>query len=106
MAYNTLIIGITKAIFGLITECSTTLPKYCILLHSGETDPSVIQKNVHKAAGGNMSLFCLGFGYDVHYGFLDVMAKQNDGLARRIYEASDAVLQLQVHRLKIDICCV
>ncbi|KAM9443645.1 inter-alpha-trypsin inhibitor heavy chain H3 isoform 1-T1 [Clarias gariepinus] len=62
---------------------------------AGETDPSVIQKNVHKAAGGNMSLFCLGFGYDVHYGFLDVMAKQNDGLARRIYEASDAVLQLQ-----------
>lgn len=44
-----------------------------------------------------MSLFCLGFGYDVHYGFLDVMANQNDGLARRIYEASDAELQLQVN---------
>ncbi|KAI4888239.1 hypothetical protein NFI96_031477 [Prochilodus magdalenae] len=41
------------------------------------------------------TLFCLGFGYDLDYNFLDVMAKQNDGLARRIYEASDAVLQLQ-----------
>lgn len=46
-----------------------------------------------------MSLFCLGFGNDVHYGFLDVMANQNEGLARRIYEASDAALQLQVHIL-------
>lgn len=59
----------------------------------------MIQQNVRNAAGGNVSLFCLGFGYDVHYGFLDVMANQNDGLARRIYEASDAALQLQVFRL-------
>lgn len=59
----------------------------------------MIQENVRNATGGNMSLFCLGFGYDVHYGFLDVLANQNDGLARRIYEASDAVLQLQVRGL-------
>uniref|UniRef100_A0A8C5CJ34 Inter-alpha-trypsin inhibitor heavy chain H3 n=1 Tax=Gadus morhua TaxID=8049 RepID=A0A8C5CJ34_GADMO len=45
--------------------------------------------------GGNMTLFCLGFGDDVDYSFLDVMAKQNNGVARRIYEASDATLQLQ-----------
>ncbi|KAF4093629.1 hypothetical protein AMELA_G00004010 [Ameiurus melas] len=62
---------------------------------AGEMNPSVIQQNVRIATGGNMSLFCLGFGFDVHYGFLDVMANQNDGLARRIYEASDAALQLQ-----------
>ncbi len=43
-----------------------------------------------------MSLFCLGFGYDVDYSLLDTLAKQNDGLARRVYEASDAALQLQV----------
>lgn len=59
----------------------------------------MIQENVRNAIGGNMSLFCLGFGFDVQYGFLDAMANQNNGLARRIYEASDAVLQLQVHRL-------
>lgn len=46
-----------------------------------------------------MSLFCLGFGNDVDYSFLDVMSKQNKGLARRIFEASDASLQLQVEEL-------
>uniref|UniRef100_A0A674DPE0 Inter-alpha-trypsin inhibitor heavy chain H3 n=1 Tax=Salmo trutta TaxID=8032 RepID=A0A674DPE0_SALTR len=54
-----------------------------------------IQKNVHDAMGGNMSLFCLGFGNDVDYSFLDVMSRQNQGLARRIYEGSDATVQLQ-----------
>ncbi|XP_028853572.1 inter-alpha-trypsin inhibitor heavy chain H3-like isoform X2 [Denticeps clupeoides] len=62
---------------------------------SGETNTEKIQENVRAAIGGNMTLFCLGFGYDLDYAFLDVMAKQNDGAARRIYEASDAALQLQ-----------
>ncbi|XP_062325554.1 inter-alpha-trypsin inhibitor heavy chain H3a isoform X2 [Osmerus eperlanus] len=54
-----------------------------------------IQENVKNAIAGNMSLFCLGFGNDVDYSFLDVMARQNEGVARRIYEASDATVQLQ-----------
>ncbi|KAM9813386.1 inter-alpha-trypsin inhibitor heavy chain H3-like [Neosynchiropus ocellatus] len=54
-----------------------------------------IQKNVRKAMGGNMTLFSLGFGNNVDYTFLNVMSKQNKGLARRIFEASDAALQLQ-----------
>uniref|UniRef100_A0AAQ4RTZ3 Inter-alpha-trypsin inhibitor heavy chain H3 n=1 Tax=Gasterosteus aculeatus aculeatus TaxID=481459 RepID=A0AAQ4RTZ3_GASAC len=54
-----------------------------------------IQTNVHSAMGGNMSMFCLGFGNDVDYSFLDVMSKQNKGVARRIFEGSDAALQLQ-----------
>ncbi|XP_041836029.1 inter-alpha-trypsin inhibitor heavy chain H3a isoform X2 [Melanotaenia boesemani] len=62
---------------------------------SGITDIPTIQRNVQSAAGGNMSLFCLGFGNDVDYNFLDVMSKQNKGLTRRIFEASDAALQLQ-----------
>ncbi|XP_069006210.1 inter-alpha-trypsin inhibitor heavy chain H3-like [Embiotoca jacksoni] len=63
--------------------------------NSGVSGISTIQQNVRTAMGGNMSLFCLGFGNDVEYSFLDVMSKQNKGLARRIYEASDATLQLQ-----------
>ncbi|CAB1442358.1 unnamed protein product [Pleuronectes platessa] len=63
--------------------------------NSGETNLQRIQENMHLAIGGNMSLFCLGFGDDVDYSFLDVMGKQNKGLARRIYEASDAAVQLQ-----------
>ncbi|XP_062252850.1 inter-alpha-trypsin inhibitor heavy chain H3-like isoform X2 [Platichthys flesus] len=61
----------------------------------GETNLQRIQENMHLAIGGNMSLFCLGFGDDVDYSFLDVMGRQNKGLARRIYEASDAAVQLQ-----------
>ncbi|KAF5904525.1 inter-alpha-trypsin inhibitor heavy chain H3-like [Clarias magur] len=61
----------------------------------GETNPEKIQQNVRNAIGEEATLFCLGFGFDVKYSFLDVMAKENNGLARRIYEASDAVLQLQ-----------
>ncbi|TSV54873.1 Inter-alpha-trypsin inhibitor heavy chain H3 [Bagarius yarrelli] len=61
----------------------------------GESNLENIQKNVQDAISGNMTLFCLGFGYDVNYGFLDVMAKQNNGLARRIYEGSDAALQME-----------
>uniref|UniRef100_A0A096LWR8 Inter-alpha-trypsin inhibitor heavy chain H3 n=1 Tax=Poecilia formosa TaxID=48698 RepID=A0A096LWR8_POEFO len=61
----------------------------------GVSDIRKIQENVRSAVGGNMSLFCLGFGNDVDYNFLDVMSKENKGLARRIFEASDATLQLQ-----------
>ncbi|XP_016891832.1 inter-alpha-trypsin inhibitor heavy chain H3-like isoform X2 [Cynoglossus semilaevis] len=63
--------------------------------NSGVSNLGKIQENVRSAVGGNMSLFCLGFGNNVDYSFLDVMSKQNKGLARRIYEASDATLQLQ-----------
>uniref|UniRef100_UPI0037E7ABD1 inter-alpha-trypsin inhibitor heavy chain H3-like n=1 Tax=Semicossyphus pulcher TaxID=241346 RepID=UPI0037E7ABD1 len=61
----------------------------------GESNPQRIQANVLSAIEGRMSVFCLGFGNDVDYSFLDVMSKQNKGLARRIFEGSDASLQLQ-----------
>ncbi|KAJ4927039.1 hypothetical protein JOQ06_014779 [Pogonophryne albipinna] len=63
--------------------------------NAGVSNIGEIQTNVHSAMGGNMSLFCLGFGNDVDYSFLDVMSKQNKGMARRIYEGSDAAVQLQ-----------
>uniref|UniRef100_G3TGC9 Inter-alpha-trypsin inhibitor heavy chain 4 n=1 Tax=Loxodonta africana TaxID=9785 RepID=G3TGC9_LOXAF len=61
----------------------------------GETNPAKIQKNVREAIYGQYSLFCLGFGFDVSYAFLEKMALDNGGLARRIYEDSDSALQLQ-----------
>ncbi|XP_074470737.1 inter-alpha-trypsin inhibitor heavy chain H3-like [Sebastes fasciatus] len=63
--------------------------------NSGESDPSMIQANVRSAIEGAMSLYCLGFGNDVDYPLLDVMSKENKGVARRIFEASDAAIQLQ-----------
>nr|XP_020030811.1 inter-alpha-trypsin inhibitor heavy chain H4 isoform X3 [Castor canadensis] len=61
----------------------------------GVTNPTSIQKNVKDAIDGQYSLFCLGFGFDVSYAFLEKMALDNGGLARRIYEDSDSSLQLQ-----------
>ncbi|XP_061900909.1 inter-alpha-trypsin inhibitor heavy chain H3-like [Entelurus aequoreus] len=61
----------------------------------GESDPQRIQENVQFANNGSMSVFSLGFGDNVDYGFLNVLSQQNKGLARRIFEGSDAALQLQ-----------
>uniref|UniRef100_A0A8B9TIU3 Inter-alpha-trypsin inhibitor heavy chain H4 n=1 Tax=Anas platyrhynchos TaxID=8839 RepID=A0A8B9TIU3_ANAPL len=62
---------------------------------SGESKVEVIQENIQKAVNGKYALFCLGFGFDVSYNFLEKMALSNGGIARRIYENSDAALQLQ-----------
>ncbi|KAK7926031.1 hypothetical protein WMY93_008341 [Mugilogobius chulae] len=63
--------------------------------NSGESNLAKLEKNIQTAIGGNMSLYCLGFGNDVDYPFLDSLSKVNKGFARRIYEDSDAALQLQ-----------
>ncbi|XP_005507199.2 inter-alpha-trypsin inhibitor heavy chain H4 isoform X3 [Columba livia] len=62
---------------------------------SGENNVEVIQENIQNAINGKYALFCLGFGFDVSYKFLEKMALSNGGIARRIYENSDAALQLQ-----------
>ncbi|XP_014431214.2 inter-alpha-trypsin inhibitor heavy chain H3-like isoform X1 [Pelodiscus sinensis] len=62
---------------------------------SGEINPRKIQDNVKNAIQGRFSLYNLAFGYDMDYNFLEKMALENNGLARRIYEDSDSALQLQ-----------
>ncbi|NXO18432.1 ITIH4 inhibitor, partial [Oriolus oriolus] len=62
---------------------------------SGERNVEVIQESIQKAINGKYALFCLGFGFDVSYKFLEKMALSNGGIARRIYENADAALQLQ-----------
>ncbi|XP_048462354.1 inter-alpha-trypsin inhibitor heavy chain H3-like [Rhincodon typus] len=61
----------------------------------GEKDPVKIQINVKNAIQERYSLYCLGFGFDVNYSFLEKMALDNGGVARRIYDDSDSALQLQ-----------
>ncbi|XP_036414975.1 inter-alpha-trypsin inhibitor heavy chain H3-like [Colossoma macropomum] len=63
--------------------------------NTGETDTTRIQANVKEAIGGKFPFYCLGFGFDVKLDFLEKMALENNGFARRIYEGSDAYLQLQ-----------
>ncbi|KAI5093725.1 inter-alpha-trypsin inhibitor heavy chain H4 precursor [Silurus meridionalis] len=60
-----------------------------------ETNTMKIRSNAKEAIGGKFPLYCLGFGFDVNFDFLKEMALENDGVARRIYEDSDADLQLQ-----------
>ncbi|XP_063071691.1 inter-alpha-trypsin inhibitor heavy chain H3-like isoform X2 [Engraulis encrasicolus] len=62
---------------------------------SGETNQGKIQSNAREAIGKKFPLYCLGFGMDVNFEFLQKMAKENSGVARRIYEDSDAALQLK-----------
>ncbi|NXI39443.1 ITIH3 inhibitor, partial [Galbula dea] len=61
----------------------------------GISDTQEIQAHVKKAIEGKYPLYNLGFGYGVDYSFLEKMALENKGLARRIYPDSDADLQLQ-----------
>ncbi|XP_044111190.1 inter-alpha-trypsin inhibitor heavy chain H3 isoform X3 [Neovison vison] len=61
----------------------------------GESRPEKIQENVRNAIGGKFPLYNLGFGNNLNYNFLESMALENHGLARRIYEDSDANVQLQ-----------
>ncbi|XP_076985126.1 inter-alpha-trypsin inhibitor heavy chain H3 [Tamandua tetradactyla] len=63
--------------------------------NTGESRPEKIQENVRSAIGGKFPLYNLGFGTNLNYNFLESMALENHGLARRIYEDSDANLQLQ-----------
>uniref|UniRef100_A0A3B4FW71 Inter-alpha-trypsin inhibitor heavy chain 3 n=1 Tax=Pundamilia nyererei TaxID=303518 RepID=A0A3B4FW71_9CICH len=62
---------------------------------SGVTNLEKIQSNVRQAIAGKFPLYCLGFGFDVNFNFLEKMSLQNNGVARRIYEDSDADLQLK-----------
>ncbi|KAI9515171.1 hypothetical protein NQZ68_028037 [Dissostichus eleginoides] len=62
---------------------------------TGVTNLEQIQSNVRVAIADKFPLYCLGFGFDVNFEFLETMSLQNNGVARRIYEDSDADLQLK-----------
>ncbi|XP_048029068.1 inter-alpha-trypsin inhibitor heavy chain H3-like isoform X2 [Megalobrama amblycephala] len=76
----------TASILILLTDGDPT---------SGEINIERIMANVKKAIGLKFPLYCLGFGHDVNFDFLTKMSLENGGVARRIYEDSDADLQLQ-----------
>ncbi|XP_064625636.1 inter-alpha-trypsin inhibitor heavy chain H3-like isoform X2 [Lineus longissimus] len=63
---------------------------------SGVTNIDRILSNVREAnEDSGHSIFSLGFGRGVDFGFLRKISLQNNGIARKIYEESDAALQLQ-----------
>ena len=62
---------------------------------AGITSTSRIIANVKASNMGRFTLFSLGFGDNLDFGFLQKMSLQNRGLARKIYTGADADLQLK-----------
>ncbi|XP_069842039.1 inter-alpha-trypsin inhibitor heavy chain H6 [Dendropsophus ebraccatus] len=62
---------------------------------TGVTASTRILQNAQKALKGTVSLFCLAFGEDADYNLMRRLSLENRGIARRIYEYSDATLQLK-----------
>uniref|UniRef100_A0A8C0H8S4 Inter-alpha-trypsin inhibitor heavy chain H3 n=1 Tax=Chelonoidis abingdonii TaxID=106734 RepID=A0A8C0H8S4_CHEAB len=63
--------------------------------NEGVSDRQEIQVTVKKAIQGRFPLYNLAFGYGVDYNFLEKMALENKGLARRIYPHSDSAIQME-----------
>nr|XP_039267967.1 inter-alpha-trypsin inhibitor heavy chain H4-like [Styela clava] len=62
---------------------------------SGVSNTAQIRLNARREINGRFSLFCLGFGEDIDHDFLKRLSNENDGIARKIYEDSDADIQLE-----------
>ena len=61
---------------------------------NGEMDPNNILNNVQKLNEGNIPIFTLAFGLNADWDFVKKLGLQNNGFGRKIYEASDAALQI------------
>ncbi|CAH1399827.1 unnamed protein product [Nezara viridula] len=59
-----------------------------------ESDPDKIIDNVGKRNTEKVTIFSLCFGFDADLNFLKKLSLANNGFSRRIYEGSDAALQL------------
>lgn len=62
---------------------------------SGITNKDTILKNVKKGNNGEFPVFGLSFGSDADFKLLQKISLQNNAVARRIYEGSDAAIQLK-----------
>ncbi|XP_048873503.1 inter-alpha-trypsin inhibitor heavy chain H6 isoform X2 [Brienomyrus brachyistius] len=81
------------------TQNSTRRIPLVIFLTDGEattgvTSSEIILRNARKALG-SASLFGLAFGDDADFALLRRLALENRGVARMVYEDSDAALQLK-----------
>ncbi|CAH1784811.1 unnamed protein product [Owenia fusiformis] len=62
---------------------------------SGVTHVNKIMENVRNKNEDRYTIFTLAFGHGADFSFLQKISLQNRGFARKIYEDSDAVLQLE-----------
>ena len=62
---------------------------------SGVTKDDEIKSNIQKSNGDQIPVFTIAFGADTDISLLQEIASQNDAISKRIYEGSDAALQLE-----------
>ncbi|XP_052285605.1 inter-alpha-trypsin inhibitor heavy chain H3-like isoform X2 [Dreissena polymorpha] len=70
-----------------------------VFLTDGEATAGVIVQanilaNIQKTNEGKIPIFCLAFGDRADYTLTKKLAAQNNGIGRKIYEASDAAMQI------------
>lgn len=61
---------------------------------AGETDTAKILNSIQGRNTRGVPIFSLAFGENADYNFMKKMSAQNNAFCRKIYEASDATLQL------------
>ena len=61
----------------------------------GEQNRETILKNIDKKNAEGLAVFSLAFGNDADYEFVKKVAVKNKGVARKIFEDSDASLQIK-----------
>ena len=62
----------------------------------GQTNPdAIVEMSLMALTGTKISLNCLGFGVNLNFLLLQRLALSNNGIAKRIYEDSDAAEQLE-----------
>ena len=70
----------------------------------GETDPREIQRNIitlNNNNNGKVPIYGLAFGRDADYNLIRNISVSSDAYARRIFEGSDAALQLEDFYLQL-----
>merc|ERR1711953_687538 len=62
---------------------------------SGVTNDDEIKSNIQESNGEKIPVFTIAFGEDTDVSLLQETSSQNGGISKRIYEGSDAALQLE-----------
>lgn len=78
-------------------EDDTKRMKLIVFLTDGQAESGrdFILKNVKKANSKGVAIFSLAFGNNADYTFIKKLAVNNRGIARKIFEDSDASLQIK-----------
>jgi len=82
--------NLPKEVKSMIVFLTDGLPS------EGEQNGDLIKKNIKDANEKlDIPIFCIGFGMDADFNLIKDISLQSDSFSKRIYEGSDAALQLE-----------